>query len=139
MKNANGGGDFRRGAMIAAATDQLIASDYLTKAESLRAAQSRRTVEENRPAIARALDISVTSIERIRHRKRKTVPAWLKERIVHLFIQAAQDELKALQHAVDIARQIGLGNGDSALIEARARAADLVRILDDVTSEGARS
>lgn len=137
MENANRGGEFRQGAMIAATTDQAIASDYLTRAENLIAVQRKRTVEENRPAIARALEVSVTALERIRHKRRKMVPGWLKDKIVRLFIEAAQAELRALENEIFVARQIGVGNSDGALIEARTRAAALVKILDDICSEGA--
>jgi hypothetical protein len=115
----------------------MIASTYLTRAENLLARQTRRTIEENRPHVARKLDISVSAIDFIRRQRRKIVPAWLKEKIIRLFIQAAQNELMAIEHEIEIARQIGLGNGDSALIAARARASALVSILDNVTSEGA--
>jgi hypothetical protein len=133
---AKRGGDFRQGAMTSAASDQTIASDYLIRAEKILAVRQGCTVEENRPAIARALDVSVTSVERIRHKRRKVIAAWLKDKIVNLFIEAAQAELRSLTHDIEIARQIGLGNGDGALIEARARAQALVKILDDISSEG---
>lgn len=136
MSNAKRDGENRRGAMGAAVSDQIVARDYLSRAEALLAGRARRTVEANRPAVARTLTISVTAVERIRHMRRQIIPAWLKEKIISLFIDAAQAELRAIEHEIEVARQIGLGNGDSKLIEARARAATLVRILDCVATEG---
>lgn len=137
MRSAKRDGEIRRGAMAAAASDRLIASTYLTRAEDLLARQTRRTVEENRPQVARRLDISISACDFIRRQRRKIVPAWLKEKIIGLFIQAAQAELLAIEHEIEVARQIGMGNGDGALIAARARAAALVNVLDSITSEGA--
>jgi hypothetical protein len=138
VKSAERDGDVRRGAMVAAASDRLIASTYLTRAENLLARQNQRTVEENRPLIARKLDISISACDFIRRQRRKIVPAWLKDKIIRLFIQAAQAELAAIEHEIEVARQIGLGNGDGALIAARARASALITILDSVNSEGAQ-
>jgi hypothetical protein len=130
-------GDFRQGAMAAAASDRMLASDYLTRAEDLLATQTGRTVDANRPYVARALQITVSSCHNIRRQRRKIVPGWLKEKIIGLFVDAAQNELRAIEHEIEVARQIGLGNSDGKLIEARTRAAALVRILDSVCSEGA--
>lgn len=130
-------GQIGQGAMAAAASDRLIASRYLTRAEDLLAGQRKRTVEDNRPYVARALRISASTVHNIRRARRKIVPGWLKEKIVGLFIEAAQAELMAIEHEIEVARQIGLGNGDGALIAARARAANLVSILDGISSEGA--
>ena len=136
MRVANRGGQIGQDAMSAAATDRLIASSYLTRAEDLLAKQSKRSVEDNRPHIARTLRISSATVRNIRRARRQTVPGWLKEKIIGLFVDAAQAELRAIQNEIDIARQIGLGNHDSKLVAARARAAALVEILDDVALEG---
>lgn len=130
-------GDFRQGAMTAAALDQQVARKYLTLAEDFLAKQSRRSVEDNRPNVARKLDTSVSTVSNTRRGRNKIVPAWFKEKIIRLFIQAAQNEMMAIEHEIEVARQIGLGNGDSALIAARARASALVTILDGVVTEGA--
>jgi hypothetical protein len=135
--NAKRDGEFRQGAMAAAASDQLVASKYLARAEDLLAAQRSRTVEDNRPYIARALQISASTVHNIRRARRKAVPGWLKEKIISLFVEAAQAELRAIEHEIHVARQIGLGNSDGALVAARTRAAALVDILDGISSEGA--
>jgi hypothetical protein len=74
VKSAERDGDVRRGAMAAAASDRLIASTYLTRAEDLLAGQTRRTIEENRPQVARKLDISISACDFIRRQRRKIVP-----------------------------------------------------------------
>jgi hypothetical protein len=130
-------GDFRQGAMAAAASDRMVASDYLTRAENLLAGQASRSVENNRPHVARVLRVSEATCSNIRRGRRQIIPAWLKENIISLFIHAAEAELRAIENEIDVARQIGLGNGDSKLVEARARAANLVRVLEAVNSEGA--
>jgi hypothetical protein len=132
---AKGDGEIRRGAMAAAASDRLIASNYLKRAEDLFARQRCQTVEEVRPFVAGKLSISVSAAEFIRRMRRQIVPSWLKERIVLLFIEAAQAELRAIEHEIEVARQIGLGNGDGKLIAARARATALVDLLDSVATE----
>jgi hypothetical protein len=137
VSNAERDGEIRRGAMGAAASDRLIASNYLTRAEDLLSRQTRQTIEENRPLVAHKLAISESACDFIRRQRRKIVPAWLKERIVNLFIQVAQAELRAIENEIATARQIGLGNGDGKLIAARARASALITILDSVSSESA--
>lgn len=129
-------GEKRRGAMAAAASDRLIASNYLKRTEDLFARQRCQTLEEVRPFVAGKLSISVSAAEFIRRMRRQIVPSWLKERIVALFIEAAQAELRAIEHEIDVARQIGLGNHDGKLVAARSRAAQLVQLLDCVVTEG---
>ena len=138
MRTTNEGGESRHGAMTAAVNDGTAASAYLTRAENLIAKQKGRTVDSVRPAIAAGLKITVSAAHFIRRGRRKVVPSWLKQNIIALFIKAAQDELAAITHEIEVARQIGLGNGDDALIEAKARAAALIGLLDNVSSEGAR-
>ena len=123
--------------MSAAASDCMVASTYLTRAERLLAQQAGRSVEGNRPNVARRLSVTVSACADIRRRRRQSIPGWLKEKIISLFIEAAQAELRAIEHEILVARQIGLGNSDGALIAARARAAALVDILDGINSEGA--
>jgi hypothetical protein len=135
--NAKRDGQIGQGAMTAATSDRMVASDYLMRAENLLAGQAQRTVEDNRAHVARVLRISEATCQNIRRGRRKIVPGWLKEKIVGLFIDAAQLELMALEHEIIVARQIGLGNSDSKLLAARARAANLVSVLDSISSEGA--
>lgn len=135
--NAKRDGDFPQVKMSAAASDCMVASTYLTRAESLLAQQTGRTVESNRPNVARRLSVTVSACADIRRRRRQSIPAWLKEKIIALFIDTAQAELRAIENEIAIARQIGLGNGDGKLIAARARASALVSILDSISSEGA--
>lgn len=137
MKTTKGDGDFRRVRMSAAVSDGEVASFYLVKTERMIAKQRDRTVEDVRPVVARSLKITASAADFIRRNRRKVVPSWLKENIVALFIETAQAELRAIENEILIARQIGLGNNDGALVAARARAAALVEILDGVSSEGA--
>jgi hypothetical protein len=122
--------------MGAAACDRSLASSYLARSEDLLARRSKRIVEEVRPQIASRLSISASAYDLIRRQRRKIVPGWLRDKIVCVFIEVAQAELMALEHELEIARQIGLGNGDGQLIAARARASALVDLLDDISSEG---
>lgn len=135
MKNTMGNGEIRRGAMIAAVSDHQVASLYLVKTEELVARQKNSSPKDVRAAIARSLKISASAMDFIRRQRRKVVPASLKESIVSLFIETAQAELRAIEHEIDIARQIGLGNGDGSLIEARTRAAHLLGLIDSISLE----
>lgn len=132
---AKQGGEIRQGAMIAAATDREVASAYLRRTEDLLSRQAGQSIDGVRPAIARRLEVSVSALQFIRRKRRKIVPGWLKERIVALFIEAAQKELRAIEHEIEVARQIGLGNSDGRLVKARSRAADLLQIIENVSSE----
>lgn len=125
-------GEFcRQGKMAVAANDGSMASAYLSRAEDLIAKQRQQPVDVVRPAIASKLKITVSAAEFIRRGRRKIVPAWLMDGIVSLFIEAAQAELRAIEHEIEIARQIGLDPRDDALIAAKTRAASLVRILEE--------
>lgn len=122
--------------MVAAVSDRVIASEYLLRAENLLSAQTGRSVDENRGYVARKLKITVAACANIRRQRRKIVPSWLKEQIVSLFIDCAQNELRAIEHEIEVARQIGLDNSDDKLSAALARAKALVAVLNSVSSEG---
>ena len=101
-------GEIRRGAMAAAETDIEMASGSLEMLEWLMARRKRRTVEENRPAIARSLDVSVTAVERIRHKRRKVIPSWVMAGIRAKLIDALQQEIAELEHEINIAHHLGV-------------------------------
>ena len=134
--NAKRDGEFRQGAMSAAALDRDIASKYLARAEDMLAARRKVSVEENRSSVARTLRVSASTVRNIRYSRLNVVAGWLKENIISLFIDAAQAELVAIEHEIQIARQVGAGNSDGALNKIRDRAAAIVAILDEISAEG---
>lgn len=132
MQNNSRDGEFRRrGTMTVAVTDGSMASAYLTRTEDLFAKQRGARVEDIRPTVASKLRITVSAADFIRRGRRKVVPSWLMENIVRLFIEAAQAELRAIEHDIEIARQIGMDPRDDALVAAKTRAASLVKILEE--------
>lgn len=126
---ANEDGEYRQGAMVAATSDVTVASRYLESLEDLNANQKGVTVEDNRPSIARALNISVSSVHNLRRHRRKSVPSWLRDKIVSLFIEVAQNEIRLLEHEIAVAKQVGMDPRDGALVAACARAAALHALL----------
>lgn len=128
-------GDFRQGVMVAATTDHLIASRYLKRAENLYAKQQGKRIEDVRPEVASKLTITPDALAFIRRERRKNVPSWLKDSIVCLFIEVAQAELRAIEHEIEVARQIGLSGSDGRLVKARARAKGLFHLLEEIASE----
>ena len=105
---ASRNGEIRRGAMFAAETDVEMASANLETLEWLSARRRRRTVEDNRPAIARSLGVGVTAIERIRHKRRKVIPSWVMAAIRTKLIVTLQQEIAELEHEIDIAHHLGV-------------------------------
>lgn len=104
---ANGDGEIRRGAMFAAETDIEVASINLETLEWLSANRRRRTVEDNRPSIARAIGVSVTAIERIRHKRRKVIPSWVMAGIRAKLIDVLQETLREIEHDQGVYLQTG--------------------------------
>jgi hypothetical protein len=131
-----GGEDFRQGAMGAALKDGVVASKYLARTENLIAERAHKRVEDIRPGVASKLRITASAAHFIRRGRRKIVPSWLMDKIIALFIETAQAELRAIEHEIEVARQIGLDPRDDALLAAKTRAASLVAILEGTVGKG---
>jgi hypothetical protein len=130
MQNTIGDGEFRQGSMLATVSDSQIAKEYIARTEDMIARREHSRVVDIRPSVARKLTVSASSLDLIRRGRRKIIPAWLKTKIIALFIETAQAELRALEHEITTAIQIGLDPRDGALVAAKARAAALISILE---------
>jgi hypothetical protein len=130
MQNTIGDGEVRQGSMLATVSDSQIAKTYIARTEDMIARREQRRVAEVRPSVARKLSVTASSLDLIRRGRRKIIPAWLKTKIVALFIETAQAELRAIEYEIEVARQIGLDPRDGALVAARTRAAALISILE---------
>jgi len=122
--------------MRAAVNDGAVARQYLARTEDLIADQKGRTVEDIRPSVASALKITASAVHLIRRGRRKEIPSWLMDKIVGLFIETAQNEMRALEHEIEVARRLGLDHRDGTISAAKARAAAILRVLESVSSEG---
>ncbi len=122
--------------MAAAETDIEMASGILEKLEWLTAKRKGRTVEENRSAIARSLDVSVTAIERIRHKRRKVIPSWVMAGIRAKLIVTLQQEIAELEHEIHIARHVGADVREDAYLQAAAALASARAILEKAIGSG---
>lgn len=109
-------------------SDTGAASEMLVRLEALEARKANVTVIDNRSKLAARLKTTAGTLANIRKERRKTIPAWLMRNIGERLIVALQSEIRALEHEIENARQIGLDPRDDAFSAAEASLAS-ARVL----------
>lgn len=115
--------------MSTATADVSTAHHFVTSIENAEARRKNRTVEEVRPDVARKLKASPGTLENIRRFRSKVIPSWLMDRIRAEFVAVLQDEIKGLEHEVQLARQAGANYRDDTLASAEAQLQAAKQIL----------
>jgi hypothetical protein len=101
----------------------------VARIESLEARRSDRSIREVRMTIARQLKTGVGTLANIRKQRRKTVPAWLMRNIGARLIESIQTEIRALEHEMEITRQIGVDPRDDTVCAVAASLASAKALL----------
>lgn len=118
-------------AVSAAAADVQLASRFVTRLERLEAERQGRRVVDIRPDLARVLRTAPGTLANIRKQRRKVIPRWLLQAIRDAMIRALQAEVRALEHEIAIARQIGLDPREDAFQQAQASLDAAKALLED--------
>lgn len=92
----------------------------LTLAEDTGARRKGFTVERMRGKFAVMLQVPAKTLLHIRNQRRKSVPQFLMFGIRNILIDVLQAEIRALEHEIQIARQIGLDCRDDDFEKAAA-------------------
>jgi hypothetical protein len=86
----------------------------LARIEDLEARRSGRPVLKVRGTVAQRLHAGAGTLANIRKQRRKTIPAWLMKNLGEHLVETLQSEIRALEHEIATARQIGLDHRDDA-------------------------
>jgi hypothetical protein len=105
----------------------------IARIERLEAGRSNRSIREVRVSVARQLKTGTGTLTNIRKLRRKSVPAWLMRNIGARLVETLQTEIRALEHEMEIAQQIGLSPRDDAFCAAAASLAATKALLKQAT------
>lgn len=114
-------------------TDTAVAGEMVARLEDLEARRTSRPVLKVRKTIASRLKTGEGTLANIRKGRRKTIPAWLMRNIGESLIAAIQAEIRALEHEIATAQQIGLSHRDDAYCAAAASLASAKVLLRRAT------
>lgn len=123
-------------AMGTACADVEVAGRFVRRIEDVEAIRLGRRIAEVRPGIARRIRTTASVLRHLREGRRKSVPAWLMAALRRELIGVLQSEIRALEHEIQIARQVGLDDRDDALGAAQAQLATAKEILREATGGG---
>jgi hypothetical protein len=87
-------------------------------------------VEYAREPVARALGVSQGTIERIRGKRRKVVDHEIYQRVAWLFVECVGEEIAALEHMRDLARQCGERPDSAEVFEIEAHLLAVRKLLE---------
>lgn len=96
-------------------SDPVMAADMLIRLEDSEAKRLGARVAEVRTVLARHMRAGVGTLRNIRRGRRKTIPAWLMNAIRSELVRVLEQQIAALEHDLQIYRQVNGGHRSDAL------------------------
>jgi ribosomal protein S12 methylthiotransferase accessory factor YcaO len=126
VEGANDGGDSgRRGK--GSMRGNVLASSLMERLERFEIERNGGTAREARRRVAKLVGVGPATLDNIRRGRIKEARFSLVSKLLAAVINETQRQIRALEHDLQVARQVGVPAGDDAIVEvethiARARA-----------------